>query len=126
LFERLTGEARRTVAQKHRVLVLYRQSLFTQCIQNLLETAGDFEVSGVDLDLEDPVVSLRAFNPDTVVVGANDLCTASKDLLMHLLRESPSVQIVCLTTLDGGVDLYRHEQMPLTRGADLLKALRVV
>ncbi len=114
------------MTQKHRVLVLYRQSLFTQGLQRLLETAGDFEVSGVDLDLEDPVASLREINPNAVIVDADDLCTASKELLLLLLRESPSVRIVCLTALDGRVNLYRHEQTPLTRGDEFLNALRSV
>ncbi len=109
---------------KHRVLVLYSQSLFAQGLQRLLERSGDFEVVGVDLDLNDAVDSLRVIHPDAVVIDADDLSSGGRELLLQLLRETPSIQVVCLTAVDGKVSVYRREQRPVLRSEDLLDALR--
>lgn len=113
------------MTQRTRVLVLYSQSLFAQCLQRLLENAGDFEVTGVDFELQDAVAALRAGHPDAVVIDADDLNTAGRDLLVQLLRETASVHLVCLTAVEGKVTLYRRDQLPVTRSAELLDALRL-
>jgi DNA-binding NarL/FixJ family response regulator len=112
------------MVERHRILVLYSQSLFAQGLQRLLEKSGDFEVIGVDLDLQDAVTSLRANHPDAVLVDADDLNVGGKNLLVQVLSETPSVQLVCLTAVDGKVCLYRRELVPVTRSEDLLRALR--
>jgi len=110
--------------EKHRVLVFYSQSLFAQGLQRLIEKAGDFEVIGVDLDLQDAVSSLRAHDPDAVLIDADDLGSGGRELLVQLLRETPSIQLVCLTAVDGKVSVYRRELAPVTRSEELLRALR--
>lgn len=110
--------------QRQRVLVLYSQSLFAQGLQRLLEKSSDFEVIGVDLDLEDAVKSIRALHPDAIVVDVDELSGGGRDLIVQVLRETPSLQLVCLTAMDGKVNVFRREQAPVLRAEDLLEALR--
>lgn len=109
---------------KPRVLVLYSQSLFAQGLQRLLENAGDFEVVGVDVDIEDAVAALKSHHPEAVVVDADDMSSGGRDLILELLREAASLQVVCLVALDGKVSLYRRELAPVTRSEELLAHLR--
>ncbi|MDA8189702.1 MAG: hypothetical protein M0T85_16300 [Dehalococcoidales bacterium] len=108
-----------------RILVLYSKSLLAQGVENLLRKSEGLEVIGVDLEQRDAVRRIGTLQPEVVIVDGDDLPVYGGSLILQLLREHPSVKVLCISVNGNTVDIYRKSQMAVTRADELVAAINM-
>ena len=107
-----------------RVLVLYSRSLFAQGIEKLLRKVEGLETIGIDLDRPEAIEQICDLRPDAVIVDTADLPARGSALILQLLRDNSSVEVLCLSVLDGSMDIYRKQHFVVNRAEELVEALQ--
>jgi len=107
-----------------RILVLYSKSLFAQGIEKVLKKLEGLEVIGIDLDKPAAIEQIAGLEPDAVIVDSADLPAHNSALILQLLRETPSVKVLCLSITDGSVDIYRKQRFVASKAEELVDALQ--
>ncbi|TAK33695.1 MAG: response regulator transcription factor [Chloroflexota bacterium] len=107
-----------------RVLVLYSKSLFAQGIEKVLKKLEGLDVIGIDLDQPAAMEHISDLEPDAVIVDSADLPAHNSALILRLLRETPSVKVLCLSINDGTVDIYRKQRFVASKAEELVEALQ--
>ena len=107
-----------------RVLVLYSKSLFAQGIEKLLRKVEGLEIIGIDLDKPAAIEEISALTPDAVIVDTADLPARGSALILQLLRDNSSVKVLCVSVVDGSMDIYRKQHFVVSKAEELVEALQ--
>ncbi len=110
---------------KRRILVLYGKSLLAQGVENLLKKSDGLEVIGVDMNQQGAVKRVSMLHPEVVIVDGDDMPANGGTLILQVLRENPSVKVLCISVNGSNVDIYRKSQVSVTQADELVAAINM-
>ncbi len=110
---------------KRRILVLYSKSLFAQGVENLLKRNEGLEVIGVDMLQKGTARRINTLQPEVVILDGDDHPEAGASLILQVLRENPSIRVLCISLNGTNVDIFRKSQICVTQADELVAAINM-
>jgi len=109
--------------EKHRVLIVEEDSLFTNAVKLLLLLQENLEIVGtVSPDIPIITAEIEQTEPDVIIIS-DDIATANTPRILSLLKTYPSLRIITLN-LDGNqIKVYGSREVTVTTTEDLVGAI---
>jgi DNA-binding NarL/FixJ family response regulator len=107
-----------------RVLILKKDSLLNQALENLFKnsecslnvmTSGENDVRGL-------IAEASELKPDVVILGESTPL-ARKDVLGDLLMSNPEMQVITVSEDTNWIHIFKKKDKLMTRQSDLLDLL---
>lgn len=78
---------------------------------------------GVDLEQRGAMQQISTLHPEVVILDGDDLPVYGGSLILRVLRDNPSVKVLCISVNANNVDIYRKTQVPVTQTDELVAAI---
>ena len=105
------------------VFILYHNYLFARGLQELLQQEKEMKVVGVEARGEKAFSSIRALNPDVIIVEAREDESEPEMLLARSLHDHLQAKVVRLSMEDNSCILYSGHRCTAQSVQDLLKCV---
>lgn len=109
--------------EKHRVLIIEEDSLFSNGVELLLVLQENLEIVGsVRADLQVVTAEIQATNPNVIIIS-DDIATSNAQLIMSLLRAYPDLRIITFSLEDNRINVYDKREVIVSTASDLITAI---
>ena len=105
-----------------RILLLAPRPLLGACLNTVLSGRPDFEIVGIERDMDRAIECAWAIKPDVVIANSRD--TALDAIVLRLLKEGITPVVIVLNTSENRLRLYRSEAWQVNGVEDLEQAIR--
>lgn len=106
------------------MFILYSHGLFARGVQSLLAKEGEVEVVGTERDDRHALDTLKALNPDVILVDSGAPRGESRLTIAEILQDVPQARVISLSIDENGMDIYDRQRMVAAGPADLVRAIR--
>ena len=105
------------------VFILYHNYLFARGLQELLQQEKEMKVVGVEARGEKAFSSIRALNPEVIIIEAKEDESEPEILLSRSLHEHLQAKVVRLSMEDNSCILYSGARCTANSVEDLIKCV---
>jgi len=109
---------------RSRVFILYSHGLFARGVQSLLNKVGQVEVVGVEKDDQQALDTIKALNPDVILVDSGTTREDPCLTIAEIFQEAPGARVISLSLEESGIDVYDKQRIVACGPDDLVRAIR--
>lgn len=107
-----------------RILVILNDPLLAIGVENLLTRETDLTVqSAASCDGKALVHQVENFQPEVIIFDENHPID-QLPVMLNLLKDCPELRFMVVGVNDNRVHIYNKQEILITRGADLVEAIR--
>jgi DNA-binding NarL/FixJ family response regulator len=107
-----------------RIFLLSSHPLFGQGVESLLRQETEFDIVGLETDIDRAVARIKRLRPDAVVVDSNETIPDPALVVMRILREGLETRVIGVNLWDNIVCVYQGQQRIVKEVQDLVQAIR--
>jgi DNA-binding NarL/FixJ family response regulator len=108
-----------------KIIILPKQSLFSQGIEHLISIEDGFEIVDEELSLENLVDIAERESVQVIIVNCDDPEWGLSPTIKCVLRERLGICLIGLSLKDNRMCIYRGENKQILGVEDLLEAIRI-
>lgn len=107
-----------------KIIILSRQTMFSQGIESLLSLEEGFEIVNKQIDLDSLVETVQEVSADVIIANCDDPEYGLPPTMSCMLRERLGICLIGLSLKDNKMCIYRGEHKQVLDVRDLMQAIR--
>lgn len=107
-----------------KIIILSRQTVFSQGIESLLSIEDEFEIVKDQVDKDCVVETAQETDADVIIVNCDDPEAGLSPTISAMLRERLGICLIGLSLKDNKMCIYRGENKQVLDVQDLVQAIR--